>query len=279
MSVTYRLNRLFGKDGNCFDVAIDHGFFNEGSFLPGIEDMPAVVFLLAQARPDAIQLAPGNARHLQSIPGSDKPALVLRCDVANVYGKQLPRVLYSQLIKDPVEQALRTDASCIVANLFLIPDQPEIHHQCVINITRLKAECERYCMPLMAEPLVMRDNTEAGGYMVDGDLNKIVPLVRQAVELGADVIKADPCDDLSEYHQVVKVAGGVPVLVRGGGRVSDEIIFERTYVLMQQGARGIVYGRNVIQHRSPGLMTRALMAMVHERATPQQALQVLLGNE
>jgi DhnA family fructose-bisphosphate aldolase class Ia len=121
----------------------------------------------------------------------------------------------------------------------------------------------------------MRANTEAGGYMVDGDLNKIIPLVRQAAELGADVIKADPCDDISEYHQVVKVAGGVPVLVRGGGRVSDEAITERTYALMQQGARGIVYGRNVIQHPSPERVTRALMAIVHQGATPQQALQML----
>jgi len=278
MSVTYRLNRLLGVDGNCFDVAIDHGFFNEVSFLPGIEDMPGVIALLAQARPDAIQLAPGSARHLQSIPGSNKPALVLRCDVANVYGKQLPRVLYSQLIEDPVEQALHADSSCVVANLFLIPDQPEIHHQCVSNITRLKAECERQSMPLMVEPLVMRANAEAGGYMVDGDLTKIIPLVRQAVELGADVIKADPCDDISEYHQVVKVAGGVPVLVRGGGRVSDEAIIERTYALMQQGARGIVYGRNVIQHAAPERVTRALMAIVHEGATPQQAFEILRGN-
>ena len=277
MSVTYRLNRLLGADGNCFDIAIDHGFFNEVSFLPGIEDMPSVVSLLAQVRPDAIQLAPGSARHLQSIPGSDKPALVLRCDIANVYGKQLPRVLYSQLIEDPAEQALRADASCVVANLFLIPDQPEIHHQCLNNITRLKAVCERYSMPLMVEPLVMRDNAEAGGYMVDGDLNKIIPLVRQGVELGADIIKADPCDDISEYHRVVKVAGDVPVLARGGGRVSDEVIVERTYALIQQGVRGIVYGRNVIQHPSPALVTRALMAIVHEGATPQQALQALRG--
>ena len=277
MSVTYRLNRLLGADGNCFDVAIDHGFFNEISFLPGIEDMPGVVSLLAQARPDAIQLAPGSARHLQRIPGSDKPALVLRCDIANVYGKKLPRVLYSQLIEDPAEQALRADASCVVVNLFLVPDRPELHHQCVSNITKLKAECGRYSMPLMVEPLVMRANTEAGGYMVDGDLNKIIPLVRQGVELGADIIKADPCDDISEYHHVVKVAGDVPVLVRGGGRVSDEVILERTYSLMQQGVRGIVYGRNVIQHPSPARITRALMATVHERATPQQALQVLRG--
>src|SRR2546423_2118125 len=96
MSVIPRLNRLFGADGNCFDVAIDHGFFNEGSFLGGIEDMPSVIATVVQANPDAIQLSPGSARHLQNLPGKHKPALVYRTDVANVYGKQLPHFLFSQ---------------------------------------------------------------------------------------------------------------------------------------------------------------------------------------
>ncbi len=104
-----------------------------------------------------------------------------------------------------------------------------------------------------------------------------MPLVRQAVELGADVIKADPCDDPTEYHRVVDVASGVPVLVRGGGRVSDEEIISRTHVLMQQGAAGIVYGRNVIQHPHPDRMTRALMAVVHDGAAPDQAMRILRG--
>jgi DhnA family fructose-bisphosphate aldolase class Ia len=107
--------------------------------------------------------------------------------------------------------------------------------------------------------------------MVDGDLDKILALVRQAVELGADVIKADPTDDISAYHQVIEIAAGKPVLVRGGGRVSDDEILRRTYDLMQQGAKGIVYGRNVIQHKNPAGMTRALMAIVHDSATPDQA--------
>ena len=132
-------------------------------------------------------------------------------------------------------------------------------------------------MPLMVEPLVMQDNTQAGGYMVDGDLDKIMTLVRQAVELGADVIKADPTDDPSEYHRVIEVAGAVPVLVRGGGRVADDVILSRTYELMQQGAKGIVYGRNVIQHENPAGMTRALMAVVHDGATPDDAMKHLKG--
>ena len=275
MSVYPRLNRLFAPDGKCFDVAVDHGFFNEYRFLSGIENMQQVIDTLVEADPDAIQLSPGQARLFQAIPGRAKPSLVLRTDAANVYGRELPDLLFSHLVDDVVELALRLDAACVVVNLLLLPDQPDLYRQCVANVSRLKAPCERYGMPLMIEPLVMQDNAQVGGYMVDGNIEKIIPLVRQAVELGADVIKADPCDDPAEYHRVVEAAGDVPVLVRGGGRVSDEEILRRTYDLMQQGAKGIVYGRNVIQHEKPAAMTRALMAVVHDDATPDQALAFL----
>lgn len=272
-----RFNRLFPADGKCFDVAIDHGFFNERSFLGGIEDLRRAVATVVEARPDAIQLPPGTAPILQSIPGKKKPSLVLRTDVANVYGANLPRLLFSRMIEDAVEQALRLDAACVVVNLLLLPDEPELHRQCVENICRLKPACERMAMPLMVEPLVMQSNEKAGGYMVDGDIDKILPLVRQAVELGADIIKADPCDDVSEYHRVIEIACGIPVLVRGGGRAPNEEILRRTEALMKQGASGIVYGRNVIQHPNPAAMTRALMAIVHEGSSAQQAEAHLLG--
>ncbi len=275
MSIHARLNRLFAADGKCFDVAIDHGFFGEGSFLDGIENMEYVISTLVAANPDAIQLSIGLASILQNIPGKSKPALVLRTDIANVYGKTLPSVLYSNILHEPLEQALRLDAACVVVNLFNLPDQPEIYSQCVQNILQLKPQCERYEMPLMIEPLVMKDNSISGGYMVDGNIDKILPLVRQAVELGADVIKADPCDDISEYHRVIEIASHTPVLVRGGGKVAEFDILDRTYALMAQGAKGIVYGRNVIQHANPSGMTKALMAVVHEGTAPHAALQYL----
>jgi fructose-bisphosphate aldolase, class I len=275
MNATHRLNRLLAEDGRCFDVAIDHGFFNERSFLDNIEDMRLVIATIVEANPDAVQLSPGLAPLLQTIPGKGKPSLVLRTDIANVYGKSLPRYLFSRLVDGAVEQALMLDAACVVVNLLLLPDQPELHAQCIENICRLKPQCTRYGMPLMIEPLVMQINSKDGGYMVDGDLDKILPLVRQAVELGADVIKADPCDDLSQYHKVIEVAAGRPVLVRGGSKASEQEIITRTYELMRQGAAGIVYGRNVIQHERPAQMTRALMALVHDEVTPEQALKIL----
>ena len=101
--------------------------------------------------------------------------------------------------------------------------------------------------------------------------------MRQAVELGADVVKADPTDDVAIYHRVIEIAGRVPVLVRGGGKAEESEILARTHQLMQQGARGIVYGRNIIQHPQPARMTRALMSIVHESAGVESALQILLG--
>ena len=272
----YRLNRLFNaKSNRCFDVAVDHGFFNQPGFLTGIEDMRSVVKTLVEAAPDAIQLTLGMARHLQKLPGRFKPSLVLRTDVANIYGKELPTSSFSLMIEETMLQAVRYDAACVCVNLFQIPGAPEVHEQCVENILRLKPQADHYGVPMMIEPLVFQPNEKAGGYMVNGDETAITYLVRQAVELGADIVKADPTDDVSIYHKVIAAASGIPVLVRGGGRVSDKEILERTQGLLEQGAAGIVYGRNVIQHPNPTGITKALMAMVHDGASVDAALSLI----
>jgi DhnA family fructose-bisphosphate aldolase class Ia len=277
MSVYPRLRRLLGEDGRCFDVAIDHGSFNERSLLNGIEDMRRAVAMIAEANPDAIQLSPGLAPLLQEHGRKQKPALVLRADVTNVYGQSQARALFSRLACEAVEQALALDAACIVVNLLSIPERAELHEQCIENICYLKPQCVRYGMPLMVEALVLRPAAGERGYTSDGDLDKILPLVRQAVELGADLIKADPCEDVSQYDKVIEVASGCPVLVRGGSKVSDKDLVLRTHQVMHLGAAGIVYGRNVLQHEHPARMVHALMAQVHENATAEQAWKILKG--
>lgn len=259
----------------CFDVAIDHGFFNEYTFLEGIENMQSAVEVIVAAAPDAIQLTIGQARYLQSVPGKNKPSLVLRADVANVYGAELSTASFSKMIDQAVLQAVRVDAVCLCINLFSIPGAPEVTAQCIDNILKIKADSDRYQMPIMIEPLVFRPNAEKGGYMVDGDIKKILPLVRQAVELGADIIKADPTSDINDYHRVVEIAGQVPVLVRGGSKASDEEILTRTGKLMAQGVSGIVYGRNIIQHKNPRMITQVLMDMVHKGISAEQGLEAL----
>jgi fructose-bisphosphate aldolase, class I len=273
-----RLNRFLGADGRCLDVAIDHGVFNEHSFLDGLEDMPAVVKSLVAAGPDAIQMNVGQADVLQSIPGSRKPALVLRTDAGNLYNPTTHKVMFDQLVHwdEPIIGALKLDAACVVCNLLLMPGEPDLHRQTVLNAGRLRVICEKYGMPLMIEPLVLKANEAKGGYQVDGDRKRIVALVRQARELGADVIKADPTENAEDYHEVVQAAR-CPILVRGGGKKPIDVVFKEAAAFLAQGAHGLVYGRNIYQHPNPARIVSAFMAMIHEGADAARAVAIYEG--
>jgi class I fructose-bisphosphate aldolase len=267
-----RIKRLFNASGKCLDVAIDHGVFNEYSFLSGLAQMDDVVRMLVAAGPDVIQMNYGQADLLQSIPGKNKPALLMRTDVGNPYNFVSHRHLFNVLTnpEEPILMALRMDAAAVVCNLLLLPDEPELHRMTVQNAAKLRNECEKYGMPLMIEPLVMKKGT---GYIVDGNKNLIVPLVRQARELGADIIKADPTDHVEDYHEVVEAAR-CPVLVRGGGKADLHEVFVRSHAFLQQGASGLVYGRNVYQHKNPRQVVKALMSMIHDGATVEESLEI-----
>ncbi len=122
----------------------------------------------------------------------------------------------------------------------------------------------------MIEPLVMHPVTTNGGYMVDGDADKIVTLTRLAREMGADVIKADSTTNAEEFQRVVEAAR-CPVLVRGGGREDLRAVFDKSAALMRQGAMGMVYGRNIYEHANPGAVVRGLMAIIHKDASGEDA--------
>ncbi|MEK1875878.1 MAG: class I fructose-bisphosphate aldolase [Rhizobium altiplani] len=269
-----RMNRLFGN-GRCLDVAIDHGVCNEPSFLDGLANMPAVVKALVEARPDAVQMNYGQADLLQDLPGKDKPALVMRLDMGNPYNRIRHRDMWAVLQNEaePLIGALQMDAACVVVNLFMLPDEPDLFRQCVQNISRVRADCEKFGMPLMIEPLVMQPVTERGGYMVDGDADKIVTLTRLAREMGADIVKADPTTNPEDFHRVIEAAR-CPVLVRGGGKEDLSAVFAKSAALMRQGAMGMVYGRNIYQHANPSAVVRGLMAIIHEDASGEEAFAV-----
>lgn len=269
-----RMNRMF-SNGGCLDVAIDHGVCNEPSFMVGLENMPRVVDTLVKAKPDAIQMAYGQADLLQSRPETDKPALVMRIDMGNPYNDRRHTVMWSMLqnAEEPIVGAIEMDAACVVVNLFMLPDEPELFRQCVGNIARVRAVCHKYGMPLMIEPLVMLPNEVRGGYQVDGDTEKIVTLVRLAAEMGADIIKADPTSNTEDFHRVVEAAR-VPVLARGGGKEDLKTVLMKSAKLIEQGAKGLVYGRNIYQHANPGAVVRALMSLIHSGASGEEAWEL-----
>jgi len=272
----YRMQRLFHPTSKrCLCIALDHGATNEMDLLPGLEDMGKAIHIVVKANPDALLLAPGEAPKLQAVPGKTKPALMLRVDVTNGYKGRAPDVVYCHVYEHAVEMALRLDAACVTVNLFDFPGHTELNSNTVTNVLKIKSECERHGMPLMVEAMMFRP-AAAGAYENDLALEKVLPVVRQAAELGADIVKADPTDNLDDYHKVVEAAG-VPVLVRGGSKLPDMDVMKMTEKLVQQNVGGLAYGRNVIQHPHPDRMTQALKAIVHDRKTAAEAIKIIQG--
>jgi DhnA family fructose-bisphosphate aldolase class Ia len=53
--------------------------------------------------------------------------------------------------------------------------------------------------------------------------------------------------------------------------------WRQAYAYLQQGAHGLVYGRNIYQHPNPARIVAAFMAMIHDGANVERALAIYEG--
>jgi DhnA family fructose-bisphosphate aldolase class Ia len=247
-------------------VALDHGQFGVAADLRGIESIDDVLDTVSSAGPDGILMASGQAGKLSSVDGP-VPSLVVRGDVTNLYlGPPAPS---DDLADDIVERAVRHDAAAVLLNLLDAEDDPNIRAQCLRNVYRAKAACERFGMPLMVEPIPFIRT--ADGYRDVADPERLIPMVRQAVEVGADIIKAGILAETDDMRRAIRVAGGRPYLARGGSKIGDVEALTLTRHLLDCGASGIVFGRNIFHHDQPAAMTAAFKRLIHDDASVEDA--------
>lgn len=270
-----RLNRLFAEDGRCLILAFDHGLFGEPSWLRGVEDLDLVLETHAAEGPDAMLLPTGSARKLQARTARPRPGLILRADVTSGYLADRPERMVAYGLAQAVERAVRLDAVAVVAALLTFPGQDHLHFDCLRTIDALRAACDPVGMALEVEVLAMTEND--GVPKVSEDVAVIAPLVRQAFDAGADLVKADPPSPAEDFAGLLDAAGGLPVVSSGGIPGPDEVILERSAAVVRAGASGLAYGRNVLWAREPRLMTRALKGIVHEGLTAAEAIRIASG--
>ena len=267
--------RMFHPDsGRCINIAMDLGIFGARSFANGIEDLPAAFTTIAGAKPDVIQVNPGGFRTLKDAGLADDQVVALRLDVTNVYEPRVVEKAWDTAHPNTLADAEHLSVGCVVLNLLELDNNAALQEQCISNIQEIGALARSRGISLMVEPLVMTTNPEGGSSSVS-DPEKIATLVRQAVELGADIIKVDPVEPMERFAEVVEIAHPIPVLVRGGGKVTTRELLERTATAVQVGAKGVVYGRNVVQHPDPASLIAALQAIVHRGASVDDALAVV----
>lgn len=134
-------------------------------------------------------------------------------------------------------------------------------------------ECLKDEVPVMVEALPC----PAPGIPDPLDAQMMADACRIAFEHGADIVKTYYPGTRDGFAKVVRGCPA-PVLIAGGPKLPDDrAMLEMVADMIAAGGKGVVFGRNIWQHRDPGAMVRALKAVIHDGAAGREAAKMLGG--
>lgn len=246
-----RLSRVIKPDGRTVMLAVDHGYFLGPT--SGLEDAGRTIKpLLAHA--DALMPARGVLR--TSVDASTETPIVLRVSGGNSI---LDEDLSNEGLTVSMEDAVRLNVAAVALSIYVgSPNQKET----LLNLARLVDEGQRYGIPVLAVTAV--------GKSMGRDARYLSLCCRIAAELGAHFVKTYYCEG---FEKVVKTCP-VPLVMAGGKKLPEAEALELTYNAIKRGAAGVDMGRNIFQAEAPVAMIQAVKAVVHENASPRQALDL-----
>lgn len=246
-----RISRIIKPDGRTVMLAVDHGYFLGPT--SGLEDAGRTIKpLLAHA--DALMPARGILR--TSVDASTETPIVLRVSGGNSI---LDEDLSNEGITVSMEDAVRLNVAAVALSIYVgSPNQKET----LLNLARLVDEGQRYGIPVLAVTAV--------GKSMGRDARYLSLCCRVAAELGAHFVKTYYCEG---FDKVVKTCP-VPLVMAGGKKLPEAEALELTYNAIRRGAAGVDMGRNIFQAEAPVAMIQAVKAVVHDNATPRQALDL-----
>ncbi|MBI5399885.1 3-hydroxy-5-phosphonooxypentane-2,4-dione thiolase [Candidatus Saganbacteria bacterium] len=249
-----RLGKLFKKDGHCFFLPIDHGYFQGPTQClekPGETIKPLLPYC------DALFVTRGVLRACID-PTNTLPIILRVSGGTSMVGKDLA----NESLTTSIQEILRLNAAAVGLSIFVGSDY---ERETLLNLAKLVDECESYGIPVMAV-------TAVGKEMEKREARYLSLCCRIAAELGARVVKTYWCE--KDFDKVVNGCP-VPVVIAGGPKCeTEQEVFKFVYDGMKKGAVGINLGRNVWQSPHPVAMARALQAIIHESANLPQAVEI-----
>src|SRR3989454_1051977 len=237
-------------------LAVDHGYFL-GPTEKLEEPHTTIAPLLPHA--DSLMLTRGVLR--TSVDANFPIPVVLRVSGgASIIGKDLS----NEKITTSVKEAIRLNVSALAMSIFIgAPHE----HESLVSLGNLVNEGEEYGIPILAV-------TAVGKELEKRDARYLGLACRIASEFGAHFVKTYYCDDFSKVVESCPV----PLVVAGGPKLDTELdALELAYDAIQDGAKGVDMGRNIWQSSNPVGMIRGIRSIVHERATPKEALDLVKG--
>jgi putative autoinducer-2 (AI-2) aldolase len=99
---------------------------------------------------------------------------------------------------------------------------------------------------------------------------------RICAELGAQFVKTYYVED---GFDSVTASCPVPIVMAGGKKLPELDALTMAHRAVNEGAAGVDMGRNIFQSDNPTGMMRAVVAVVHEGNTPEEALEIYRSSE
>jgi len=249
-----RLSQLFGSDGRCFFMPIDHGYFQGPT--TGLEK-PAETIKPIIKYCDALFVTRGVLRSAIA-PDLGRPVILRVSGGTSMVGIDLA----NEVLTTSIEEIIRLNACGVGVSVFVGSDYEK---ETLKNLADLVNQCEPYGIPVMAV-------TAVGKEMDKREARYLGLACRICAELGARVVKTYYCG--KDFDKVVRGCP-VPVVIAGGPKCETaKEVFEFVYDGMCAGAVGINLGRNVWQNPKPAAVAKALKAIIHDKADVKVALEI-----
>ena len=253
-----RLARMFNpKSGRMLCLALDHGM--QVGTIPGIED-PAYILDAAHAvGVNAVIVNPGMlVRHGHRFAGG--PAVILRLDQTTMWrhGTGTGYVDTHNRQVATVEEAVQMGAEAVITYLFTCNNRPEEETRSFEISGRVGTECRKWGVVHVIEAMAAK-----GGFARHDDPDVIAMNCRIAGEMGADIIKTDWCDDTARFRAIA-TQSLAPIAVAGGPAMAslDDTV-RHAKIVIEAGAKGLMFGRNVFQQDDVSVVLKTLSQVVH----------------
>lgn len=261
--IDLRLRKLFGGKKNLVLSALDHVM--EYGDQPGIEDASKAIPSCYGT--DALLMSRFMLRRHSDLMGAPQaPIPVVRINWSSSFYYPLDYREGNTCIATTVEDAVQAGAGAVICSLFLEEKNAQARETDNVAVfSEVVRQKERLGIPLIGECYVV-EHQELGP---EGLHAKVKRVTRVMAELGADIIKCFFTGD--RFHEIV-ANNPVPMFTIGAEKLaSDVAVLKKARDSVAQGARGIVFGRNIFMAKNPPVLIKALNEVINEGADPAAA--------
>jgi DhnA family fructose-bisphosphate aldolase class Ia len=261
--IDLRIAKLFHGKKSLVISALDHVM--EYGEQPGIED--AATAIRNCMGTDALLMSRFMLRRNPTLMGGEHaPLPVVRINWSSSFYYPLDYRTGHTCIATTVEDAVEAGAHAVICSLFLEEKGNEkLETRNAAVFSEVARQKERLGIPLIGECYVV----EHKELTADQLHAKVKRVTRVMAELGADLIK---CFFTGErFHEVVENLP-VPVFTIGAEKLpTDVAVLEKAKNSVAQGARGVIFGRNIFLAKKPQALIEALGEVMNAGRDPKDA--------